>query len=152
MNGREQNLSLYNAFKSVERKYDDMLDMPHHQSHKRAHMSLHDRAAQFAPFQALTGYEEELTETARLTEERITLDENRIAAINEKLTYLGAHLAEHLRISITYFRPDGKKEGGSYLTDVGSIRKMKEAERIVIMESGMEIPMEQIVELQLIEA
>ena len=68
-----------------EHRYDDIIHLPHHQSAERAHMSLHDRAAQFAPFAALSGHEEAIEETARLTDEKITLDETAIEKINEKL-------------------------------------------------------------------
>ena len=72
--------------------YEDMLYLPHHQSTKRKHMSLHDRAAQFAPFAALNGYEDAIEETGRLTEEEMILDETAVAQINEQLQYLSAHI------------------------------------------------------------
>ena len=84
-------------------RYDDIINLPHHQSTVRAHMSLHDRAAQFAPFAALTGHEEAVEETARLTDERITLDETAIEKINQKLYDVVQHLSEKRTIIITYF-------------------------------------------------
>lgn len=131
-----------------EHRYDDMIHLPHHQSTKRAHMSLHDRAAQFAPFAALTGHEAAIEETARLTEAEIVLDDTVVAAINDKLYEISQHLSEKWRVSITYFKPDAKKQGGAYLTDVGTIQKINQAEQLVIMDSGMCIEMKQIINLE----
>lgn len=131
-------------------RYDDIIHLPHHQSTKRAHMSLHDRAAQFAPFAALTGHDAAIEETARLTEDEITLDDNAIADINEKLYEISQHLSEKWRVSITYFRPDEKKKGGKYLTDVGTIQKIKESEQLILMDSGVQIKMEQIIKIEVV--
>lgn len=108
-------------------------------------MPLCDRAAQFAPFAALNGYGEAIDETARITDEKIILDETAIEKINEKLYELSGHLSEKRNVTITYFRPDALKKGGVYLTDVGTIKKIDDVQKIVIMDSGMQIPMEQIV-------
>lgn len=131
-----------------EHRYDDIINLPHHQSTNRAHMSLHDRAAQFAPFAALTGHEEAIEETARLTDEKITLDESAIENINEKLYDISQHLSEKWNVSITYFKPDALKKGGAYLTDVGIVKKIDEVEKQVIMDSGMKIQMEYIVGIE----
>lgn len=131
-------------------RYDDIIQLPHHQSTKRAHMSLHDRAAQFSPFAALTGHEAAIEETARRTEEEITLDDTMIADISDKLYEISQHLSEKWRVSITYFRPDEKKAGGAYLTDVGTIKKINEAEQLVIMDSGMRIKMEQMIKIEVV--
>lgn len=131
-----------------EHRYDDIMDLPHHQSKERTHMSLHDRAAQFAPFAALAGHEEAIEETARLTDEKIMLDETAIEKINEKLYDISQHLSEKRNVSITYFMPDTQKCGGAYLTDVGTVKKMDEVERIILMDSGMKIAMEQIIEIE----
>ena len=133
-----------------DHKYDDIINLPHHQSTERAHMSLHDRAAQFAPFAALSGHEEAIEETARLTDEKVTLDESAIEKINEKLYEISQNLSEKWNVTITYFRPDALKKGGAYLTDVGSIKKIDEIEKIVIMDSGMKIKMEQIVGIEVV--
>ena len=131
-------------------RYDDIMLLPHHQSSKRAHMSLYDRAAQFAPFAALTGHEAAIEETTRLTEEEIVLDDTMIASINERLYEISQHLSEKRKVSITYFRPDAKKQGGAYLTDVGSIQKIKEVDQLVIMDSGIVIKMEQIIKIEVV--
>ncbi len=129
-------------------RYDDIINLPHHQSTERAHMSLHDRAAQFAPFAALTGHEEAVEETARLTDDKIILDETVIEKINQKLYDIIQHLPEKRIVSITYFRPDTLKKGGAYLTDVGTVKKIDENIKKVFMDSGMEIDMEQIVGIE----
>ena len=131
-----------------EHRYDDIMDLPHHQSKERTHMSLHDRAAQFARFAALAGHEEAIEETARLTDEKIMLDETAIEKINEKLYDISQHLSEKRNVSITYFRPDTQKCGGAYLTDVGTVKKMDEVEKVILMDSGMKIAMEQIIEIE----
>ena len=133
-----------------EHRYDDMIHLPHHQSTKRAHMSLHDRAAQFAPFAALTGHEAAIEETARLTEDEITLDDTALADINDRLYEISQHLSEQWKVSVTYFRPDTKKQGGAYLTDVGTIRKINEIEQFIIMDSGICIKMEQIIRIEVV--
>lgn len=137
-----------NEYYKDEHRYDDILYMPHHQSKERPHMSLHDRAAQFAPFAALSGHEEAIEETARITDERIILDASKIEQINEKLSYIASHLKDKHVVSITYFKPDSRKKGGAYLTDIGVIKKFDESEHLVIMESGMKILLEQIVDVE----
>ena len=131
-----------------QHKYDDIVNLPHHQSKDRAHMSLYDRAAQFAPFAALSGHEEAIEETARVTDEKITLDETTIERINEKLYDISQHLSEKKNVLITYFRPDAHKSGGAYLTDVGTVKKIDEIEKQVIMDSGMRIAMEHIIDME----
>ena len=131
-----------------EHRYDDIMDLPHHQSKERTHMSLHDRAAQFAPFAALAGHEEAIEETARLTDEKIMLDETAIEKINEKLYDISQHLSQKRNVSITYFRSATQKCGGAYLTDVGTVKKMDEVEKVILMDSGMKIAMEQIIEIE----
>ena len=129
-------------------KYDDIIRLPHHVSTRHPQMSIHDRAAQFSPFAALTGHEEAIEETARLTDEKIMLDETAIEKINEKLYDISQHLSEKRNVSITYFRPDTQKCGGAYLTDVGTVKKMDEVEKVILMDSGMKIAMEQIIEIE----
>ena len=134
-----------------EHKYDDIINLPHHQSTERAHMSLHDRAAQFAPFAALTGHEEAIEETARVTDEKTTLDESTVAKINEILFDIAQHLSEKRPVTITYFVSDKQKSGGAYLTDVGTIKKIDEFEKTVLIDSGMLIPMGEIRNIEYVE-
>ena len=128
-----------------EHRYDDIINLPHYQSKKRAHMSLEDRAAQFASFAALTGHEEAIEETARLTEKKIVLDEAAKEAISEKLFEISQSLDKKWNVSITYFKPDRFKEGGAYLTDIGVVKKIDEVEKIVVMDNGMRVEIEGII-------
>lgn len=113
-------------------RYDDMLYLPHHQSSVHPPMSLLNRAAQFSPFAALTGYGDAVKETARLTDQKIRLDENSLADLNRKLLLLQEHLDEHPEVSFTYFLPDQKKEGGAYVTSTGIVAKILLQNRQII--------------------
>ena len=126
-------------------KYEDIINMEYRKSNNRPHMSLHDRAAQFAPFAALTGHEEAIEETARLTEERIILDEVAKETISRNLYEISMNLDKKWNVSITYFKPDRLKEGGVYLTDVGTVKKIDQVEKLVVMDNGMKLNIEAIV-------
>ena len=130
--------------------YSDIMDHPHHRSQTRPHMSMITRAAQFSPFAALTGYDEAISETQRLTEEQVTLDETEVARINEQLSEIAQHLSERWQVTITYFLPDARKSGGAYLTDTGTVKKIDEVEHVVRMDSGIGISMERIVSISYI--
>ncbi len=132
-------------------KYDDIIHLQHYQSSERPHMSLHDRAAQFAPFAALSGHEEAIEETARVTDAKMILDEDAIGKMNEALYAISKHLQEKWTVSITYFQPDTLKDGGAYLTDVGTIKRIDDIEKIIIMDSGMKIGMEQVMQVEIME-
>lgn len=134
-------------------QYDDMLHLPHHQSASRPHMSNHDRAAQFSPFAALTGYDDQVRETARLTEKKIELDEGMKAALDEKLEMILKHLEEKKLLLFTHFLPDLRKDGGTYTTTAGIVKKIDFHNRSVILyadngiSSGIEIKIEDIIEI-----
>ena len=113
--------------------YDDIINLPHHQSLTRPHMSAYDRAAQFSPFAALTGYEDAVAETARLTGKKAELDEYGKSDLNERLNIIQDTLDEQPKVSITYFLPDKKKSGGEYVTVSGCVKKIDEYEHIVVM-------------------
>ena len=102
--------------------YEDIIQLPHYQSKVHPRMPVSARAAQFAPFAALTGYEDAVEETARLTEERIELTEEAKAMIDQKLQYLRDHLDEHPEVTLTYFVPDSRKAGGAYVTVRGVLK------------------------------
>lgn len=105
------------------------------------------RAAQFAPFAALTGYDDAVEETARLTDRKIELDEDSICRINERLLYImNSENPEY--VSVTYFVPDEKKMGGCYVTKKGEVFKVSEYERIVVMDDGCEIPIDDILSVE----
>ena len=120
-------------------RYDDMLDFPHYQSSTRPHMSMANRAAQFSPFAALTGYEDEVMETARLTDEKIELSDTEKERLDRKLRFLSDHLDERPTVCITHFVPDMKKTGGAYRTDTGVIKKIDSVGQKVIFYAANKI-------------
>ncbi len=132
-------------------EYGDIIDMPHHQSDKRAHMSLHDRAAQFAPFAALRGYDEEIRETARLTDERIELSSEEIAKINSKLNEIMEDIKSQPEVEITFFAPDAKKEGGAYMTMFGNVRRVDDVENIIYFTNGFRLPIRDLYEIEIVK-
>ena len=134
-------------------RYDDIIDLQHWQSPTRPRMSRLNRAAQFAPFAALTGHDAAIQETGRLTDTFKELDESRKAELDEKLRYLAEHLHEEPQVLITYFQPDGKKEGGAYLSVAGLVRRIDEYEKSVVMEDRTIIAVDRIfgVEVKMIE-
>lgn len=128
--------------------YDSIINLPHHQSQTRPKMSLLDRAAQFAPFAALNGYDDAVKETARLTDGEAVLDDGQIAWLNERLMILSENTPTDTEVEITYFIPDEKKDGGKYLTVTGRVQKILEFEGLVIMKSCEKIPIEKIVSIE----
>lgn len=126
-------------------KYDDIINRPHHRSKTHPHMPLIDRAAQFAPFAALTGYGDAIDETARITDIRPDLDEQQLAELNERLLQIMAEPNAVARI--TYFVPDEKKSGGRYEQAEGVIKKIDEIAKVIVMDGGEKIPLSDIIEL-----
>ncbi|MEI8201313.1 MAG: hypothetical protein WCG21_14745 [Eubacteriales bacterium] len=125
--------------------YGDIINLPHHTSHTRPHMSAYDRAAQFSPFAALTGHDAAITETARLTDTRVELDEYSKADLNQRLYIIQDQMDEKPEISITYFQPDQRKSGGAYITAAGCVKKIDEYEHAVVMQDDTRIPIDQII-------
>lgn len=128
--------------------YDDIIHLPHHVSDKHPRMPVADRAAQFQPFRALSGYEDAVTETARLTEDWIDQDEGVKGTLNRKLRIVAEHLADQPEITVTCFQPDKRKAGGSYVTITGYVKKLDSFERVMIMRDGERIPIDSIYEIQ----
>ena len=108
---------------SKSNKYDKIINLPHHVSSTRPHMSMIDRAAQFSPFAALTGYDAAVRETARLTEQKIELDEYEKAALDQRILLLQEHLKELPEVTITHFVPDERKDGGKYVSITEAVKK-----------------------------
>ncbi len=127
--------------------YDDILHLPHHVSEKHPSMSRLDRAAQFSPFAALTGYEAAVEETARLTDRRIELDESEKEVIDLRLTLVHERLPTPIKVTITYFVPDKKKAGGAYVSVSGTVKKIDDYERTVILREGTSIPIDDILHI-----
>ena len=128
--------------------YEDIVDLPHHVSRKHPQPTVADRAARFAPFAAITGYEEMVLEEARVTDERIEMDESSKAALNEKLNMILEFIDEQPEVSITYFEPDKRKAGGAYVTVTGTVKRIDEYEHLVIMTDGKKINIDEIYNLQ----
>lgn len=124
--------------------YNDIINLPHPVSQKHPQMSLYDRAAQFSPFAALTGHEEAIRETARQTEAWVDLDEDRKEELNEKMQEIVEHLNEAPEVTLTYFKEDEKKEGGSYVTVTGRIKKWREYEQQLVLEDGTVVALEKV--------
>ena len=128
--------------------YDDIINLPHPTSKRHPRMPVHDRAAIFSPFAALSGHGAAIAETARLTEQRIELDEDTRAELDRRQAVLLEHMDEQPEITITWFQPDERKDGGAYLTTTGRLRKFRELERILVLADGTEIPLEDVVALE----
>lgn len=128
--------------------YEDIIDLPHHVSKTRPQMSMLDRAAQFSPFAALTGYDAAIKETGRLTDEKQELDDDTKAALDMKQAYLMEMIDEQPEISVTYFLPDTKKAGGAYATVTGKLKRFDEYERLLILTDGKKIPMDDIADIE----
>lgn len=128
-------------------RYDDIIDLPHHVSKKHPQMSLHDRAAQFSPFAALTGYEDAVGEAARLTDRRQELDEEQAALLEQQLSLLTETAADRPEITVTYFLPDARKSGGKYVTVRGALRRIDETEKTLIFTDGRRIAIRDIWEI-----
>ena len=125
-------------------KYDDIINMPHHTSSTRPRMSMHDRAAQFSPFAALTGYDEDVLEAARLTDTRSELTEDEKSVINGKLQAILECLDCSPNVCITYFVDDTRKSGGRYVTVSGTVRQIDEYQGRVIMSDKTSISIDRI--------
>ena len=125
-------------------KYDDIINLPHHTSKKHQPMSRSARAAQFAPFAAITGLDDELEETARLTDKKIVLDEAKKEILNRDLIYLRDHLQSNITATVTFFRSDGRKDGGAYIAKRITVRKIDEIARKLITENREEIDIDDI--------
>ena len=128
--------------------YEDIVNLPPHISKRHPQPTMIERAARFAPFAAITGYEEMVLEEARVTEERVELDEGTLAILNEKLNIIHESLDSEPIIKITYFEPDKKKSGGAYVSVTGTVKRIDEYERIVIMSDGKKIPIDEIFGLE----
>lgn len=123
-----------------EHKYDDIINLPHHVSKRHPQMSLMNRAAQFSPFAALTGHEAAIQETARLTDSFIELSEDRKERLDEQLQMIMENLEQKPECEITYFQPDEKKTGGSYVTVCGRIKKVDRFEQKIMFTDGTALP------------
>ena len=129
--------------------YDDIIDLPHHVSSTRPRMPMIDRAAQFQPFRALTGYEDAVRETARLSDRRIELTEEEKARLDAALQRLMDSISSRPQVSVTWFQPDKRKAGGAYVTTTGRLKKIDDLEGVLILLGGERIVIEDILDIQI---
>lgn len=133
----------------MRRNYDDIINLPRHVSDKHPHMSIHDRAAQFAPFAALTGHSEAVSETARYVDEKIDLGEDAIKEIQDALNYIQEHITESPQVTITYFVADGRKRGGRYVSETVKIKYVDNLEQNIRFDNGVCVKFENIFDIKL---
>ena len=131
----------------IKSKYDEIMGLPHHVSRTRPQMPMSDRAAQFAPFAALTGYDSAIKETGRLTDEKIELDEEALTTLDMKYQFLMDALDDEPEVTITYFQPDERKAGGKYVSATGTVKKVDDFERRIAMRDGAKIPMDNVLSI-----
>lgn len=128
--------------------YDDIINLPHHVSERHPQMSMYNRAAQFAPFAALTGHDSAITEAARLTDAKQELSESDTEVLNRKLAFILQHIKDYIPVEIVYFEPDGKKAGGSYRTKDGFIKDSDPLTGTLEMDDGSLIPIRHIKDIK----
>ena len=132
----------------MNNRYDKIINLPHHVSTTRPQMPMSDRAAQFAPFAALTGYDSAIKETGRLTDERIELDEEALTALDRKYQLLMDTLDDAPEVTIIYFQPDERKAGGQYVSATGTVKKVDTFGRRILLQDGTRIPLDSVYDLR----
>ena len=134
----------------MRRNYDDIINLPRHVSDKHPHMSTHDRAAQFAPFAALTGHSEAVSETARYVDEKIDLGEDAIKEIQDALNYIQERIYQSPQVTITYFVADDRKRGGRYVTETTTVKVINDLEQLICFDNGLQIKYDNIYEIAIL--
>ena len=132
----------------MNNRYDEIMELPHHVSTTRPQMPMSDRAAQFAPFAALTGYDSAIKETGRLTDERTELDEEALTALDRKYQLLMDTLDDAPEVTIIYFQPDERKAGGQYVSATGTVKKVDTFGRRILLQDGTRIPLDSVYDLR----
>ena len=133
----------------MDGKYDDIINLPHYQSSRRPHMPASERAAQFMPFAALTGYDAAIAEAGRRTEEFREVDESEKAVLDETMHYLQTRGEDRPMITVRHFVPDLLKEGGAYVETTGRFIKANRIKKVLVLENGIEIEIDKITGIQL---
>ena len=134
----------------MDSNYDDIINLPHHVSKNRKRMSNYDRAAQFSPFAALKGYDDEIVEAARLTDEKWDVDGERVTDVNEKLLLLKGAVHERPLVKVVYFVKDEKKAGGAYVTVEARLKKLSEYDRMLTFDNNLTISFDDVYAIELI--
>lgn len=132
----------------VREEYADIIDLPHHVSRRHPQMSKMARAAQFAPFAALTGYDAVIHESARLTDTKMILEEDDNERLNRIMSMLMDTVEEHPSITVSFFKPDNRKAGGAYVSVSGQLKRIDDYEQAIIMVDGTMIPLAHIIDIQ----
>lgn len=132
----------------MSQSYEDIINLPHPTSARHPRMPRMSRAAQFSPFAALTGHEAAIMETARLTDQKAELTEDKKAELDRTQKILLEHMPQQPEIAVTWFQPDERKEGGQYITTVGQLRRIDETQRILWLTSGDQISLDSVMEIQ----
>ncbi|MGN0222065.1 MAG: hypothetical protein ACI4BA_08105 [Prevotella sp.] len=129
-------------------KYSKIINLSHHVSKSRPQMTMYQRAAQFAPFAALTGHSAAIQETARPTDRKLELSDSECDLINMKIALLMEHIQKHPEVSITFFVPDRCKEGGCYITHTGTVKRWDDNEQAITFEDGTRIRTSEIIDVR----
>lgn len=132
----------------MKNPYEDIIHLPHPTSKNHPRMSIHDRAAQFSPFAALTGHAAAIAETARLTDRKMELDEDTRAELDRRQAILLEHIDQQPEVTVTWFQPDERKEGGAYVTTAERLKKIDQVERVLVLTDGTRIPLEDVAALE----
>lgn len=130
--------------------YDDIIDLPHYVSQKHPQMSMEDRAAQFSPFAALVGFDDEIAETDRTVEQFAEPDENYLEELDEKLRHIAEHIAEQPLVELTYFVADETKSGGAYVTTQGAVKKIDKDRRQIVFTDNQRVPLKLVVGVRIL--
>ena len=126
-------------------KYDDIINLPHHEPKYHPRMSKYKRSAQFAPFAALVGYDEQVQECSRITDKRLEIDDELKEKINNKLNKINKLIKYNPEVEITYFIPDEKKDGGKYVTDKGNVKRIDYINRFIKLTDNKKIVLDDVV-------
>lgn len=133
----------------IKKDYSDIIDMPHHTSKVHPRMSMHERSAQFSPFRALTGHEEAISETSRIVDKKLELDEYQLATINRCLNEIKDHIKSFPEVIMVHFVKDTKKDGGIYLTIAKKVKKIDDYEKYILFQDGTKVKFEDIYNIEL---
>lgn len=131
----------------MKKNYDDIINLSHHVSQKHVQMSIEERAAQFAPFAALTGFSDEIKEAERITNQRKIIDENLREKLDRKLKIIQNNIYNCPQVTFTYFVHDIKKEGGSYVTVTEKVKRIDKYKKVIILENNIGVPISEIIDI-----
>lgn len=131
-----------------EKKYKEIINLPHYKSPKRSQLSIEARSAQFAPFAALTGYKEEVKETERVTYDKVFLDDSEKEILDNKLNIIKQNIKKNYPITFTYFIKDEKKDGGYYKTITNVVKKIDEVKKIIYLKNGFQLSISEIINIE----